>query len=456
MGTMIKKIFLSFILLVALSTPAFATVGVETGSFTLNTSTGIQTVTLVTSETPQVIILTTLRQTAFNSEATSGDSFFIVGAGTSSTNRFSVSDFLDNAKFGDYGHAIHDDHILMVYVATSNTIAVDLDSLDAGSFDLDIVTTDATAIVVGYVAIWGLSAVTVGTCNTPTSTGNSDCTTTGVNPDVVFTYNAIKAGESLNTFYGTNGLIGFGVLAGSTEEWTASHYALDNPTNGTAATFQSSSASLSQLNNTTVLHLADCTSLGTAKFTLNHSTVQASAMPFAFVAMEGVDVDTGAAFAYNSTGSEDITTSVDPIALFTTNQNLTTEDTATGSSQAIDYGFGTSSTSRFNFMMSERNGCGGCTSERRLSGSTSVLRNRDVFGNEKYRADIASLGTAKFTLDWEDAGSGTEYYYWAVLANPTGGGGGSSVKTVDGLAKASVKTSNELANASVKTWQGLA
>lgn len=38
----------------------------------------------------------------------------------------------------------------------------------------------------------------------------------------------------------------------------------------------------------------------------------------------------------------------------------------------------------------------------------------------------------------------------------TGGGGGSSIKTIDGLAKASVKTVNGLAIASVKTWEGLA
>lgn len=57
------------------------------------------------------------------------------------------------------------------------------------------------------------------------------------------------------------------------------------------------------------------------------------------------------------------------------------------------------------------------------------------------------LGELKY---WDN---GTPYVY--VFPNQASGGGGSLIKTINGLAIASVKTINGLPIASVKSWNGL-
>jgi len=129
------------------------------------------------------------------------------------------------------------------------------------------------------------------------------------------------------------------------------------------------------------------------------------------------------------------------------------EDTTTISSDAVANPSGTLTVDENSFaivgFMSGQDAVTGVTP------STGWTNRREV--------DMSTMIAACYT---KDANSSTDITFgWTQTSNDAlaigvavkeSGGGGSSIKTINGLAKASVKTVAGLAIASVKTWNGLA
>lgn len=182
----------------------------KTGSFTLSTSNGNQSVTGLGFQ-PKAIIFTFIPETgAINDFGSSGSIAF--GMATSSTNRMVIS----RAKGSTAATRTDDTKCIAYYsIAGAKVLEADFVSMDSGGFTINNTTAYTTGWVVTYWAIGGadITNAVIKEFTSPASTGLASITGVGFQPQAMIVASAgLTTAATTST---THAIMGLGMAVGS-------------------------------------------------------------------------------------------------------------------------------------------------------------------------------------------------------------------------------------------------
>lgn len=244
----------------------------EVGTF--NTGTGAVTstveVNLTCSCQPDLVIFVGGADDTTGGDASS--TAYSIGAATGATERFAI------AGAGTQGAATADtaryQTSSQIYVKQSTSAVVqslDLTSMDADGFTVDITATDSTSRVVGFVAFSGIDAK-IGSISAATGTGSQESNVTSWTPDALI---LASIGDTTSDSVLVHSRISWGAGTGASEEGVVSVTDEDNVarTDATRMLHLDKIYGVPGIGGTTYLSAADLTSLDADGFTLNYSDV---------------------------------------------------------------------------------------------------------------------------------------------------------------------------------------
>lgn len=452
-----KKIIFLLLLLFYFCNDGYCGFSVKAGSFSLNTSTGDQSVTGLGFQ-PKLIIFSTSVKTADGSHSCSGGvgSYGAVGAAVSSSSRFAFSHYISYAS-KVYNTSFDTDEAIVIYGAGAYNTEADFVSMDSDGFTINLATAPASAWKVGYIAFGGSDiSVATGTFDSTTSTStDTNVTSAGFAPDIVFVF----GGREDTTEGGTSGYAGLieGVGTSSSSRANVS-YVSSGSTNQSSYSYANSSSIVSQLTqaSSTMRIEGDLESMDGSGFTIDWSTVQGSAARFGYIAISGLEKKVGSFTSLGSTGDKAVTgVGFQPTATILLIKHPASEGTGATSSYAIGFGAASGASAEFSAQAGGNASIGGASCGGAGWSGSDIYRNVNcAFGTATVAlADMKSFDADGFTLNYTDADDATRNIYYASFSESSSG---SSVSTVNGLTKSSVSTKNGLSNASVGTWNGLA
>jgi hypothetical protein len=264
----------------------------------------------------------------------------------------------------------------------------------------------------------------VGSFTVPASTGNQSTTGVGFQPKVVF-------------FWG-NGYTADGDTAGPTSRVLASPYwgfglssssrvAMTEGDDGVTANNTATDATkcLKRISGSTTIFAADLVSLDADGFTVNFTTANASAFVINYLALGGADLSSVFLKSFTSasaTGNQ-ATTGVgfqpDVIWLMGADNSA--------SNNSTNIGFGKSSSARATSSQAANATTGGCVQK-----TTKVYTNLDGSNSIRCEADLVTLDSDGFTLNWTTANANTHTIYALCLKGPSLAVGSFTQKTSTG------------------------
>lgn len=413
------------------------------GSFSAPTSTGNQSVTSL-SFTPQLILFNiTSTNTSVGTQAAMTYSF---GAAASSSNQWWVGAATTNATTDFTGEEWYDETYCIGVLNTSGSVVAkaSLSSFNSNGFTLDWAAVSA-AYIVNFIAIGGVADAYVSYLTTTTSTGNQAITGVGFQPDIVFVFPFQSTQAPPTTSAQAQAKIGFGAFNSSQQGCSLMTTDVGSDT---SYTYQRAEALASCTSSGTASNDATFVSMNSGGFTLDFTTATYARSSY-FIALKGVQSQIGTITQPSSTGNQSVTgLSFEPslVLLWSANKASSTSITTPA---YFSIGAGTSS-AQFAAWIGES------------SGSTTVSTSADIDHSNIIKmyspngasptlnaaANLSSLGTSSFTLDWTTTNStGAEVYYVALgqlLTTQTQTGKGriqiTDTKTQTGKARIQVKT----------------
>jgi hypothetical protein len=390
----------------------------KVGSFSLNTSTGTQSVTGVGFQ-PKALILWASDQTADGSGA---DIQASIGFGTSSTNRgVSSANAEDNQATSDRNCQYDGARILIINTAGTSTtrMRADIESLDADGFTLDIEATDAVAYQVGYMAIGGtdLSNATVLTFTSAASTGNTSYTGAGFQPDCVLFAGArtTDSGPCL------------GAALSSSAEWISMSYGEDNAGTSETASYQVSTSCVGTMNASNTFQLADFVSMDADGFTLNWSKANGASPGFHIaLCLKGGSYAVGQATQKTSTGTQ-ATTGVgfQPKGLLLASINNTATTSAIQQSR-WSAGFASGTSARGCIWGGSQDNVGTTVCDHDIDTAAVLKMLTEGTPTLNAEADLSSFDSDGFTLNWTTADATAREFNFLAFGDTGGGGGGTA------------------------------
>lgn len=254
----------------------------------------------------------------------------------------------------------------------------------------------------------------VGSLAQPGSTGNQAITGLGFQPKaIIFYYTSLTAVGN-----GADNRTGYGFATSSSDR----RCVYGSVTNGASSTAggHDNTKCITFINDTpTVLSAADFVSMDADGFTINWTTVDATARTVCFLALGGSDltnVKTGQGTSPASTGNA-ATTGIgfkpDTILTIFVRGTATAPPSNSTTGNRHQIGFGVSSSQR-NVLTTQANYNGPFVAKR-LQLSTKVISMMDNAGAAKtMEADLVSFDSDGFTLNWSTVSSGV-YFHYLVL-----------------------------------------
>lgn len=310
------------------------------GSFSLNTSTGSQSITGVGFQ-PKAVIFTVTSRTS-NGVNTGVD--YCYGIAVSSTARACVGFNSTHNVSPSVVNRFSTNAACIQFINTTPTakLVVDLTSLDADGFTLNITTSDSTAYKVGYWAIGGASITNVALkeFTTKTTTGSQAYTGVGFQPDAMVMISAMTSTQSTAT---NTCLLALGAATSSTARWASSIYDVNNQVSTQTRKTQVTDKFINSDNGSTFVS-ADLTSMDADGFTLNYGTTNGTARYCWALCLKGGNYKVGAISQKTSTGSQS-TTGIGylPAGLLLASYNSTSSATAIADAKiSIGYTSGSS------------------------------------------------------------------------------------------------------------------
>lgn len=417
---------------------SYAGLSVKIGSWSLRQTTGNDPVTGVGFQ-PKIIFLYADGLASDTTSAT--NTLLMEGVATSSTNRGVMSYYRDNGS--NTYRSEHNDRVINMTTGASSFVVADFVSMDSDGFTVNVTTAVGAVEIINYVAIGGtdLTNVFVKHFQSPASPSSPQVTGVGFQPDAVLFYGALNTVVAANSSGVANVR---GAALSSSSRWS-------NSSTSVSAFYsnQKTNKAISLIGDAgAVYEEADFTSMDADGFTLNWGTVLGDQRYYYAVCLKGGQYKLGSFNQATSTGNQDVTgIGFTPSLLMMTSYNAISAQVPTN--LRISVGAATSSTERFTHW-------GGDT----FGNAAMLLDRAKVFKmyteptpTAATTADFVSFASDKFTINNTVAdATAREILYFAMGASTPA----TSIKTVNGLAKASVKTMNGLAIASVKTLNGLA
>lgn len=275
----------------------------KVGAFSLNTSTGNQAVTGVGFQ-PKIVFFFVTENTG---NGVIAHNSVCIGAGISSSAQGCCHSNDEDAQTGsDCTRFISQVNLLRLMQPGSNGtiyLGVDLVTLDADGFTINITNAPSAAYRVGYLALGGtdLTNVKVGGWNPSGSTGNQSVTGVGFQPSAVI---LLQNGAAFSTST-NNGEISVGFAVSSSQRaWIgASSDNGVNPCNTWSRQQIDSCIGEVYYSDGTINSLADFVSFGADGFTVNWSIAGTAADGFLYIALAGGNYAVGSLTTQTGTGN---------------------------------------------------------------------------------------------------------------------------------------------------------
>jgi hypothetical protein len=378
---------------------------IKSGSFTLNGTTGSQTVTGV-GFTPVAVIFAVQNLTTDGVDSGSGKLGF--GMATSSTKRVGFA-IADSCRATDNAACI-----LLYSGGGSSLCNVDLTNFNSDGFVLNIVQTNGSQRVVCYTAIGGADVTNaeVVQFQCPASTGSYSYSSLSFKPDAII---FMTAGfTALQTSEIATGRLGIGFTSGST--------------NSMCMTMASENTAGSRKQLAKCIHLADVantikldatlTSFDSAGFTLNFGTVETNDYIFG-LCIKGGQYTVGTFTESTTNNSQAIT----GITFAPKGQLLMSYNAVSGTSSLSDvrnsFGSGESSTSRWCVWKGTFSPSDDCVyldrtkTIRLMTSASSTNTNQGI-------ADLTSEDGGGFTLSWTATDGTTREIIYLAMGDAPG------------------------------------
>ena len=398
------------------------------GSFAVNTSTGNQAVTGVGFQPSMVLFFTPVAHTA---DGNAVHAFSAFGVGLSSTARRAIAHAQhDNQGTSVGGLSAATTRSVATIVGTgTETFALDFVSHDSDGFAVNVTTAPGSGRIVCFMAIGGtdLTNSAVRSITSPTATGNQAYTGVGFTPDCVVLFGVRTTAETIFTTSSIRYGIGWATsstargYSGSGDERSAG-------TSNTARK-QRTDKCFALVNETGGVRIeCDLVSMDADGFTLNWSTVEASALYLYCLAIKGGQIKVGSFSMGTATGNEAVTgVGFQPVALM-----FLSADKVAGSVGAVDarqgIGFAVSSTSRAAAAYGSTDGQDFTIADTRLDRTRCLTLIQEGTPTVTDEHDFVSMDSDGFTLNHLTAsGTAKEVLYLALggtaaAVTPTGVG----------------------------------
>lgn len=394
--------------------------------------------------------------------ATGGSSDAHLGFGFSGTAAEDISIYYnsdDNVTTSDTVRSTLTNAFLKSTVAGATTARI---TATMSSLGTDKFTANFTATVSGvkhpFLALGGadITNAVAGTVSSSTDTSNFSVTGLGFQPDIVFL--AVQLISGTGTANNTS-TISFGVAKSSSARWCTvmrSQNAVADA--NTVRGFYNNKCLI--ITSSTVASTADeydLVSMDSGGFTLSHATSSGAAWTIAYLAIKGGQWAVGDFTQATSTG---VQTSVSglafqPVGILLGSAVHDTANTIVDTAR-MSIGAASSTTSREAIFAGDEDAAATMKTDSYYATDKVIVLCDEAGGGAPTvlaAADLSSLDSGGFSLNWTTADATARNIGYVAFGSNAGG---SSIKTVDGLAYASVKTVDGLAVASVKTIVGLA
>lgn len=272
----------------------------KVGNFSLNTVTGLQSVTGI-GFTPKVVLFI---NTVTIADGVSDNYLLGLGAGVSSTNRFDGAFTDKDAQVTmDTSRSIRNNFCADMNNPGEQTTdyKVDLETLDADGFTVDITNAPSVASRLGFWAIGGddLTDVTTDNFVGNGAAGNQTVTGIGFKPDAVLFFNTRQSPLTGDT---NGAIMSIGMAISSTERAYVTNTMQDALATSQTTREQDTDACIHLSNEDgTQLDKADFVSMDADGFTINWTT--GNIQRFFFVAFKGGQYKIGNFQAKTSTGN---------------------------------------------------------------------------------------------------------------------------------------------------------
>lgn len=399
---------------------------VLTGEFALETSGagGTQTVAISGVTDPKVLILLSAGLT---SNTTGANYARVLGFATASEEASIGGVALDgSAKGATTNIRTHGSSVFRQTLTASDTAQEDftISAFNSEEFVLNKVTV-SSARQIKYLVLGGsdITGVHINRITMPTSTGVQGYTGVGLRADLLM---ALCVGVRASTGYNVRSspeLYSFGVATGAAARWAVGT-GIDNVNPGQASRVLATDALIHIPYQDASYLKVDVDAIGSDGYDFNYETLPADARHLDVLAIEGPAFHVGTSTAVTTTpATKDVTTTdVDPVAILLAAIDSTTVDTVVNGDASFALGVGVSSTNRHSIWSGADDASGGNMSASRAHSASQVLveYTENSGSPSLVRAiDIDSLGTEKFTLDYETVdGNATYVAHLAIGAAP--------------------------------------
>lgn len=384
-----------------------------TGQFTQPIATNASFAVTGVGFQPKAILLYATDETA-TGISTNYVQYF--GMATATTNRAAISVFQTSG--GASMSRAHDDTKCFIAVSAAGTTltAADLVSFDADGFTLNFSTVSLVARIVNFVALGGtdLTNAFIKEFKPAASNTNQAFTGVGFKPDAMFLMSAQNGTAPPNA-----DTTGAGIILG---------FAKDSTHRGVAQN-QSSSATESQQMTNKIIEKssgggsdtmeADLVSFDSDGFTLGF-TVSSSVKYCFALCLKGGSYNVGSFNQKTTTGSQAITgAGFAPRGVTLLSTNLTSASTLNTTNCRISFGSGSSSSARGSIWAG--GGGAGVTDNDTDNGKIINMITEGVTPTTNASADLTSLDSDGFTLNWTSADTtAREILYWVFGDTPIG------------------------------------
>ncbi len=403
---------------------------VAQGTVALRTTVGLQTIwglsfNPAVEGVKSVLLLWWGRATADGSAASGSMGF---GAAiSSSSRRCAHAGFTDQNSLKS-GVKQSNTHCMAIMEPDSQwfdtLVRVDFDSWTTDGFKLDVEVTNGTAWVLHYQVLSGsdLTYVELGSGTCKTSTGTK-AFTTAAKPDCVLLFGSARS-TSENVEGATWQQWKFGVATSASSRWAMGAANREVVVTAECDRKQLSTVCLIGLASTSGSgyeeYRADLDSFNETDFTLDFEVAPSSAQAFFWLALAGPAFSVATADQPTSTGSQDITTTgVDPaLALLASFCNAAT--TGMVANFRASLGGGISSSARGCVWSGYKDATSTPDGDRDHDTAAIIKLLTEGTPTLDAEADLDSLGSGKFTLDWVTV-DGTARQFCSLAIGTTGG-----------------------------------
>lgn len=388
------------------------------GNFALNTSTGNQAVTGV-GFTPEIVLFIPTAATADGIQAHSRMAF---GAGISSTERMVFESNSEDGQ-GTSDAAGESSAALCTMLnnvgTTSADFEVDLVSLDADGFTVNVSNAPGTAYRVGYMALAGadLTNVAIGNFAASNSTGNQAVTGVGFQPEGIMFVNNFRGSIPSN---GTDANFCIGFAVSSSSRAVIGAFSENGVVTSNTTRHQRTDACIIVLGGSgQEIGLADFVSFDADGFTINWSNADDAQV--GYIAFNGGQYFVGNLTTQTGTGqfSETGVGFAGGAGLFASFCNAAAAGTVDDSEMSL--GLAASSTQRFSIGAVDEDGQATTDSDG-FNNDGLIYENYDFAQALEGSIDLVSFDADGFTLDQVNADpSANQMIYMIIGADAAAG-----------------------------------